>query len=29
MIWARRQGFGYILLDCDADEVEDLPVFDW
>jgi hypothetical protein len=29
MIWARRQGFAYILLDCDADQVEELPVFGW
>ena len=24
-----RCSYDYILLDCDADEVEDLPVFDW
>ena len=29
MIWARKLGFDYVLFDCDADEVEDLPVFDW
>ncbi len=29
MIWARRLGFDYILFDCDADQVEELPAFDW
>ena len=29
MIWARGRGFDYILFDCDADQVEELPAFDW
>lgn len=29
MTWARKQGCNYILFDIDADEVEDLPAFDW
>ncbi len=29
MIWARRQRFDYILFDCDADQVAELPAFDW
>ncbi|SMH26461.1 hypothetical protein [Mesorhizobium australicum] len=29
MIWARRQGFDCILFDCDADQVAELPTFDW
>jgi hypothetical protein len=29
MTWARKQGFDYLLLDCDAEQVEELPVFDW
>lgn len=29
MTWARKQGFDYILFDCDADQIEGLPAFDW
>jgi hypothetical protein len=29
MTWARRRGFAYILLDCDADEVGGLPIHRW
>lgn len=29
MTWARKQGFEYLLLDCDGDEVEGLPIHDW
>ncbi|MCB1466174.1 MAG: hypothetical protein KDK08_03280 [Rhizobiaceae bacterium] len=29
MAWARTKGFHYILLDRDADEINDLPWFDW
>lgn len=29
MSWARRQGFDYILFDYDADQVAELPAFDW
>ena len=26
--WAVKHGWSYIMLDCDADTVADLPVFD-
>lgn len=29
MTWARKRGFEYVLVDCDADTVDDLPVYDW
>lgn len=29
MTWARRQGCGYVLFDCDGYQVEGLPVHDW
>ncbi|MER8376664.1 hypothetical protein [Mesorhizobium sp. M1409] len=29
MTWARRQGCEYILFDCDADQVDGLPAYDW
>ena len=29
MTWARKQGCDYVLLDCDGEEVEGLPVHDW
>ncbi|MCG8273898.1 hypothetical protein MIC97_20650 [Aquamicrobium sp. NLF2-7] len=29
MTWTRKQGYDYLLLDCDGDEVEELPRFDW
>lgn len=29
MVWVRRQGCDYLLLDCDGDEIEDLPRHDW
>lgn len=29
MTWARNQGLEYLLLDCDGDQIEGLPAFDW
>lgn len=29
MQWARRHRFEYILFDCDAETVDELPVYDW
>lgn len=29
MTYVRKQGYDYLLLDCDGDEVADLPCFDW
>ncbi|WP_292862620.1 hypothetical protein [Mesorhizobium sp.] len=29
MTWARRQGCEYILFDCNADQVDGLPAYDW
>lgn len=29
MTWGRKQGFHYILFDCDGDVVDDLPSHDW
>lgn len=29
MTWARKQGCDYLLLDCDGNAVDDLPLFDW
>lgn len=29
MAWVRKQGCDYLLLDCDGDEVEGLPTYDW
>ncbi|MFC5386995.1 hypothetical protein ACFPLB_13600 [Aquamicrobium segne] len=29
MTWARSQGCDYLLLDCDADQVEGLPHYEW
>lgn len=29
MTWARRNGFSHILLDRDAEQVEDLAWYDW
>ena len=29
MTWARTQGCDYLLLDCDGDTVDGLPVHDW
>ena len=28
MTWAREAGFDHILLDCDAEEMDGLPIFD-
>lgn len=27
--WARERGYGYVLLDRDADEVDGLPTYEW
>jgi hypothetical protein len=29
MTWARTQGCDYILFDCDADQIDRLPAFNW
>ena len=29
MAHARKRGAEYILFDCDADEIEELPTFEW
>lgn len=29
MMWVRSQGCDYLLLDCDGDEIAELPRFDW
>lgn len=29
MTWVRGQGYDYLLLDCDGDEVGGLPRFEW
>lgn len=29
MSWARKQRCDYVLFDCDADEIESLPAYDW
>ncbi len=29
MIWARKIGVEYVLLDCDGDRIDELEWFDW